>query len=230
MASIGTGMAQRKWTSEWFFNICCARNYLRSDQYVFFALQYSVVYGPKNSNGAVMCPTSIVYSKHSNRSVTVLYGKRKKKNPPQHNSHTYRRTMDPLSRECRPPKSMMIILSRTQITGNGIFGSQSLVNAPFLSLINRAHDATHMQWSPCLCCLHSGVHYPPYCCELFPLPNNPTNSQVPSMDFCTEEQWSGRFLGIIGCDPSVCKSSWWLHVDIPPWFPLWNWGIFHIFL
>lgn len=82
MASIGTGMAQRKWTSEWFFNICCARNYLRSDQYVFFALQYSVVYGPKNSNGAVMCPTSIVYSKHSNRSVAVLYGKRKKKTLP----------------------------------------------------------------------------------------------------------------------------------------------------
>ena len=28
-----------------------------------------------------------------------------------------------------------------------------------------------------------------------------------------EDQWSGRLLGVIGWDPSVCKSNW-LHVDI----------------
>ena len=30
-------------------------------------------------------------------------------------------------------------------------------------------------------------------------------------------QWLGRFLGITGWDPSICKSNW-LHVDILPFF------------
>ena len=37
------------------------------------------------------------------------------------------------------------------------------------------------------------------------------------MQKCSRDQWSGRFLGIIRWDPSVCKSNQWLHVDIL-WF------------
>ena len=34
------------------------------------------------------------------------------------------------------------------------------------------------------------------------------------------KQWSGRFVGIIGWSPSVCKSNW-LHVRHPPVFLYW---------
>jgi hypothetical protein len=166
-----------------------------------------------------MCPTSIVYSKAS-----PFYMERgEKKKPPQHNSHTYRRTMDPCLGNAALQKYDDHPFTHTDHGERNIWvpiSGECPIPKPYQqgSCGRGCHPFAMI---PPACVVSTAVYIIPHTVvNFFPLPNTPTNSQVPSMDFCTEEQGSGRFLGIIGCHPSVCKSSRWLHVDIPPGFPL----------
>lgn len=140
------------------------RNYLRSDRYVFRNSLFSSISAQKQQRSSnVSYKYSILKGPRQKRRRLIWKGE--KKNSPAH-LHIQVDHGSP-SRECRTPK----VWWSHRLRGRGIFGSQSLVNAPLLSLINRAHvavDATHLQWSSWLCCLHHSVHYPPHCCELFP--------------------------------------------------------------